>query len=137
MTDSFEFPDWNSFLQWKEKEESDTFTCYVKPNGSKENKDEGIMLIFLTLLIQKTLQMLKQQSSTRVAGMEKRRKTIYQGKALRPEGNMNHGNWENTAFQELLCERRKTERCMPSTFVLTLTTHPGYPKPDTYPFQTL
>ena len=42
VTDNLEFPDWSSFLQWKEREETETFTCYTKPNGTKENKDEGI-----------------------------------------------------------------------------------------------
>ena len=39
VTDNLEFPDWSSFLQWKEREETETFTCYTKPN---ENKDEAI-----------------------------------------------------------------------------------------------
>ena len=34
VTDTLEFPDFDSFLQWKEKEEAETFTCYTKPKGS-------------------------------------------------------------------------------------------------------
>ena len=44
VTDNLEFPDWSAFLQWKEREETETFTCYAKPNGNKEGKNEGKML---------------------------------------------------------------------------------------------
>ena len=41
-TDTLEFPDWNAFLQWKERIEAETFTSYTMPKGSVCGKDEGI-----------------------------------------------------------------------------------------------
>jgi hypothetical protein len=41
VIDNLKFPDWSAFLQWKEREETETFTCYTKPNGNKESKEEG------------------------------------------------------------------------------------------------
>ena len=35
VTENLKFPDWKSFLEWKEKEETLTYTSYVKPKGSQ------------------------------------------------------------------------------------------------------
>ena len=34
LTGFLEFPDWPSFLEWKEREENATNQCYTKPKGS-------------------------------------------------------------------------------------------------------
>ena len=33
VSEALEFPDWPSFLEWKEREERATHTCYTKPKG--------------------------------------------------------------------------------------------------------
>ena len=120
MIDDLEFPDWSAFLQWKEREEMDTFTYYAKPNGNKEGKHEGKMLhkYLVYVLYSETLQKWKLVFFTLVVVMEGQRKITVQKRALRSESIGDHANWRNTACLELWSERRKVEKLMPSTFVL-------------------
>ena len=39
VTENRDFPDWPSFLQWKEKEEEATHTRYTQPKGSISTAD--------------------------------------------------------------------------------------------------
>ena len=39
VTENRDFPDWPSFLQWKEKEEEATHTCYTQLKGSISTAD--------------------------------------------------------------------------------------------------
>ena len=39
VTEGLDFPDWVTFLQWKEKEEKVTHTYYTKPKGSRTIDD--------------------------------------------------------------------------------------------------
>ena len=40
VVETKEFPSWTAFISWKEEEESNTHTCFVKPKGESEGSNE-------------------------------------------------------------------------------------------------
>ena len=40
VVENKEFPSWTAFISWKEEEESNTHTCFVKPKGESEGSNE-------------------------------------------------------------------------------------------------
>ena len=119
VTDNLEFPDCSAFLQWKEREETETFICSAKPNGNKGGKNEGKMLHKYSVHVLACRTTTEVETTVLYTCCRDGRAKIIQRSALRAERIMDHVNWRNTACLELRSERREVERFMPSTFVLT------------------
>ena len=81
VTDNLEFPDWSSFLQWKEREETHATQSQMELKKTKM-KVYNSMISF-------SIHVPKRYCS---AEMERQRKITAQRKALVSEGPMGHVN---------------------------------------------
>ena len=99
VVETKEFPSWTAFISWKEEEESNTYSCFVKPKGETEgcNENTGKNLHYNTyiysnsLLQEQTVQLL-----LFVAEMAKRRTTVVKVRQERRENMLRLGRLNHT-----------------------------------------